>query len=331
MQHDPAPKSFESHRPQERFLGALNNQVVLFEMGNRDEAIRRWRRVLKIESNAEPMLALAAALYQRNRSSNDEILTLARDALASDPNYVLAPHQEEQLWGYRIRQATTKLLAEPELAASVERAQANATWKKRRDICGLSASARIQRTRWLRARSTDRPASGDQRSYLEYAMSVIVADSTRCPRRTGRFSGASSAMQELGLTRTVLTGNVPERRRCLGKRSHGDQAVYDALVRLVQTFASRHPLLDGHGNFGSVDDDPAAAMRYTETRLAPIAHQALLEEIGDDTVDFAPNFDGSQQEPTVLPAQLPFCCQQLLRDRGGNGHRHSSQPGRRMV
>merc|ERR1712185_143127 len=93
-------------------------------------------------------------------------------------------------------------------------------------------------------------------------------------------------MQELGLT--------PDRpyRKCarvvgdvLGKyHPHGDQAVYDALVRLVQTFASRHPLLDGHGNFGSVDDDPPAAMRYTETRLAPIAHQA----------------------PPVLPAQLPF-------------------------
>ena len=112
---------------------ALNNQaLVLYEMGNRDEAIRRWRRVLKIEINAEPMLALAAALYQQQKSTNSEILTLARDALASDPNYVLAPHQEEQLWGYRIRQATAKLLAEPELAASVERAQANATWKKRR-------------------------------------------------------------------------------------------------------------------------------------------------------------------------------------------------------
>jgi len=115
-------------------------------------------------------------------------------------------------------------------------------------------------------------------------------------------------MAELGLT--------PERpyRKCArvvrdvpGKyHPHADQAVYDALVRLVHSFASRHALLDGHGNFGSVDDDPPAAMRYTETRLAPIAHQALLEEIGDDTVDFAPNFDGSQQEPTVLPAQLPF-------------------------
>ena len=129
-----ALKSFEKATSLKNdFWEALNNQaLVLFEMGNRDEAIRRWRRVLKIESNAEPMLALAAALYQENKSSNSEILTLARDALASDPNYVLAPHQEEQLWGYRIRQATAKLLAEPELAASVERAQANATWKKRR-------------------------------------------------------------------------------------------------------------------------------------------------------------------------------------------------------
>ncbi|MFO8237941.1 MAG: DNA topoisomerase (ATP-hydrolyzing), partial [Prochlorococcaceae cyanobacterium] len=149
-----------------------------------------------------------------------------------------------------------------------------------------------------------------QRSYLEYAMSVIVGralpdvrDGLKPVQRRILF-----AMHELGLT--------PDRpyRKCarvvgdvLGKyHPHGDQAVYDALVRLVQTFASRHPLLDGHGNFGSVDDDPPAAMRYTETRLAPIANQALLDEIGDDTVDFAPNFDGSQQEPTVLPAQLPF-------------------------
>ena len=149
-----------------------------------------------------------------------------------------------------------------------------------------------------------------QRSYLEYAMSVIVGralpdarDGLKPVQRRILY-----AMQELGLT--------PDRpyRKCarvvgdvLGKyHPHGDQAVYDALVRLVQTFSSRHPLLDGHGNFGSVDDDPPAAMRYTETRLAPISHQAMLEEIGEDTVDFAPNFDGSQQEPTVLPAQLPF-------------------------
>jgi DNA gyrase subunit A len=149
-----------------------------------------------------------------------------------------------------------------------------------------------------------------QRSYLEYAMSVIVGralpdarDGLKPVQRRILY-----AMHELGLT--------PDRpyRKCarvvgdvLGKyHPHGDQAVYDALVRLVQTFSSRHPLLDGHGNFGSVDDDPPAAMRYTETRLAPIAHEGLLDEIGDDTVDFAANFDGSQQEPTVLPAQLPF-------------------------
>ena len=149
-----------------------------------------------------------------------------------------------------------------------------------------------------------------QRSYLEYAMSVIVGralpdvrDGLKPVQRRILL-----AMHELGLT--------PDRpyRKCarvvgdvLGKyHPHGDQAVYDALVRLVQTFGCRNPLLDGHGNFGSVDDDPPAAMRYTETRLAPVSHQALLEEIGSDTVDFAPNFDGSQQEPTVLPAQLPF-------------------------
>ncbi len=149
-----------------------------------------------------------------------------------------------------------------------------------------------------------------QRSYLEYAMSVIVGralpdvrDGLKPVQRRILY-----AMHELGLT--------PDRpyRKCarvvgdvLGKyHPHGDQAVYDALVRLVQTFASRHPLLDGHGNFGSVDDDPPAAMRYTETRLAPIANEGMLDEIGNDTVDFTSNFDGSQQEPTVLPAQLPF-------------------------
>ncbi|MFZ9945755.1 MAG: DNA gyrase/topoisomerase IV subunit A [Vulcanococcus sp.] len=149
-----------------------------------------------------------------------------------------------------------------------------------------------------------------QRSYLEYAMSVIVGRALPDARDglTPVQRRILYAMHELGLT--------PDRpyRKCarvvgdvLGKyHPHGDQAVYDALVRLVQTFASRNPLLDGHGNFGSVDDDPPAAMRYTETRLAPIANEAMLDEIGDDTVDFAPNFDGSQQEPTVLPAQLPF-------------------------
>ncbi|MEW6496980.1 MAG: DNA topoisomerase (ATP-hydrolyzing) [Cyanobacteriota bacterium] len=148
-----------------------------------------------------------------------------------------------------------------------------------------------------------------QRSYLEYAMSVIVGralpdvrDGLKPVHRRILY-----AMHELGLT--------PDRpyRKCarvvgdvLGKyHPHGDQAVYDALVRLVQVFSSRYPLLDGHGNFGSVDNDPPAAMRYTETRLAPISHEALLSEIGEATVDFIDNFDNSQQEPVVLPAQLP--------------------------
>jgi len=149
-----------------------------------------------------------------------------------------------------------------------------------------------------------------QRSYLEYAMSVIVGralpdarDGLKPVQRRILF-----AMYELGLT--------PDKpfRKCarvvgdvLGKdHPHGDQAVYDALVRLVQNFSTKYPTLDGHGNFGSVDNDPPAAMRYTETRLAPIAHKGYLEEIGSQTVNFSNNFDGSQKEPEVLPAQLPF-------------------------
>ncbi|HEY9662955.1 MAG TPA: DNA topoisomerase (ATP-hydrolyzing), partial [Allocoleopsis sp.] len=149
-----------------------------------------------------------------------------------------------------------------------------------------------------------------QRSYLEYAMSVIVGralpdvrDGLKPVHRRILY-----AMHELGLT--------PDRpyRKCarvvgdvLGKyHPHGDQAVYDALVRMVQDFSSRYPLLEGHGNFGSVDDDPPAAMRYTETRLASVGNEGLLTEIGEATVDFTPNFDNSQQEPIVLPAQLPF-------------------------
>jgi DNA gyrase subunit A len=148
-----------------------------------------------------------------------------------------------------------------------------------------------------------------QQSYLEYAMSVIVGralpdvrDGLKPVHRRILY-----AMHELGLT--------PDRpfRKCarvvgdvLGKyHPHGDQAVYDALVRMVQDFSSRYPLLAGHGNFGSVDNDPPAAMRYTETRLAAVGNEALLSQIGEATVDFTDNFDSSQQEPIVLPAQLP--------------------------
>ncbi len=149
-----------------------------------------------------------------------------------------------------------------------------------------------------------------QRSYLEYAMSVIVGRALPDARDGLKpvHRRIIYAMHELGL--------VPERpfRKCarvvgdvLGKyHPHGDQSVYDALVRLVQDFSSRYPLLAGHGNFGSVDNDPAAAMRYTECRLAAIGNEAMLSEIEEDVVDFVDNFDGSEQEPAVLPAQLPM-------------------------
>src|SRR5207249_10010156 len=91
----------------------------------------------------------------------------------------------------------------------------------------------------------------------------------------------------------------------LGKyHPHGDSPVYEALVRMVQEFSLRYPLVDGQGNFGSIDGDPPAAMRYTEVRLAKIAHE-MLADIDRDTVDFVPNFDESLQEPTVLPTRLP--------------------------
>ncbi len=147
------------------------------------------------------------------------------------------------------------------------------------------------------------------RSYLEYAMSVIVGralpdarDGLKPVHRRILY-----AMYELGLT--------PERpfRKCarvvgevLGKyHPHGDTAVYDALVRMAQDFSMRNPLIDGHGNFGSIDNDPPAAMRYTECRLQSLATNALLRDIESETVDFVDNFDGSQQEPVVLPARVP--------------------------
>ena len=149
-----------------------------------------------------------------------------------------------------------------------------------------------------------------QQSYLEYAMSVIVGRALPDVRDGQKpvHRRILYAMHELGLT--------PDRpfRKCarvvgdvLGKyHPHGDQAVYDAMVRMIQNFSTRYPLLDGHGNFGSIDNDPAAAMRYTESRLASIGNEGLLTQIAEATVDFTNNFDGSQQEPKVLPAQLPF-------------------------
>ncbi|MFO7772432.1 MAG: DNA gyrase subunit A [Dehalococcoidia bacterium] len=145
-------------------------------------------------------------------------------------------------------------------------------------------------------------------SYLDYAMSVIVSralpdarDGLKPVQRRILF-----AMDGLGLRH-----NSPYRKSArivgevLGKyHPHGDAPVYEAMVRMAQDFSLRYPLVDGQGNFGSIDDDPPAAMRYTEARLSEIAEEMLVD-IDKNTVDFAPNFDGSLQEPTVLPARLP--------------------------
>jgi topoisomerase IV subunit A len=152
-----------------------------------------------------------------------------------------------------------------------------------------------------------------ERAYLEYALSVVkgralpdVSDGQKPVQRRILF-----AMERMGLAFTTASGPKAVKSArvvgdVLGKfHPHGDTAAYDALVRMAQDFSQRYPLIDGQGNFGSRDGDGAAAMRYTEARLAPIS-RLLLDEIDQGTVDFAPNYDGSYQEPRQLPARLPF-------------------------
>lgn len=148
-----------------------------------------------------------------------------------------------------------------------------------------------------------------ERAYLDYAMSVVkgralpqVQDGLKPVQRRILY-----AMQDMGLSAGAkpvkcarVVGDV------LGKyHPHGDTAAYDALVRLAQSFTLRYPLIDGQGNFGSRDGDGAAAMRYTEARLTPVA-KLLLDELQQDSVDFVSNYDGSQREPKLLPARLPM-------------------------
>src|SRR5688500_13302671 len=145
-------------------------------------------------------------------------------------------------------------------------------------------------------------------SFIDYSMSVIVQralpdvrDGLKPVHRRILY-----AMYEIGLTpgraykkSATVVGDV------LGKyHPHGDIAVYDSMVRMVQPFSLRYPLVDGQGNYGSIDGDSAAAYRYTEARLAPIAME-LLADIDKETVDYAPNFDDRLKEPTVLPARVP--------------------------
>ncbi len=106
---------------------------------------------------------------------------------------------------------------------------------------------------------------------------------------------------------------------------HGDSAIYDTLVRLAQDFSMRYLLVDGQGNFGSIDDDPAAAMRYTEARLARIASE-MLRDLDQDTVDFVPNYDGQNQEPLVLPARFPnLLVNGSVGDRRRDGDQHPAR------
>src|SRR6266699_229900 len=142
-------------------------------------------------------------------------------------------------------------------------------------------------------------------SYLDYAMSVIIGraipdvrDGLKPVHRRILFSMNEQKIGPGGAHKKCarVVGDV------LGKyHPHGDVAVYDALVRMAQTFSLRYPLVDGQGNFGSVDGDSPAAYRYTEARLTPIA-MTMLDDIDKNTVDFAPNYDGKNQEPLVLPS-----------------------------
>ena len=169
--------------------------------------------------------------------------------------------------------------------------------------------------------SAEAPAGGDrvgladyaERAYLEYALSVVkgralpdVCDGQKPVQRRILY-----AMARMGLAFTTAAGpKAVKSARVVGDvlgrfHPHSDQAAYDALVRMAQDFAQRYPLVDGQGNFGSRDGDNAAAMRYTEARLAPIA-RLLLDEIDEGTVEFIPNYDASTEEPRLLPARLPF-------------------------
>src|SRR3990170_6987102 len=147
-----------------------------------------------------------------------------------------------------------------------------------------------------------------KKSYMDYAMSVIIGralpdirDGLKPVHRRILY-----AMNELNndwdkpyKKSARIVGDV------IGKyHPHGDMAVYDAIVRMAQEFSLRYPLIDGQGNFGSIDGDPPAAMRYTEVRMARIAEE-LLADLDRDTVPFAPNYDGTAREPEVLPARVP--------------------------
>lgn len=145
-------------------------------------------------------------------------------------------------------------------------------------------------------------------SYIDYAMSVIVSRALPDAR-----DGLKPVHRRIlfGMSELGVTPDKPHKKSArivgevMGKyHPHGDSSIYDAMVRMAQDFSINYPLVDGHGNFGSVDGDGAAAMRYTEARMTPFALQ-MLRDIEKETVDFMPNFDGEESEPIVLPARFP--------------------------
>ncbi len=156
-----------------------------------------------------------------------------------------------------------------------------------------------------------------KKSYIEYAMSVIVARALPDVR-----DGLKPVHRRIlyGMHALGVSPDKPHKKSArivgevMGKyHPHGDSSIYDAMVKLAQDFSTRYPLVDGHGNFGSVDGDGAAAMRYTEARMSPFSLQ-MLRDIDKETVDFVDNFDGEEKEPTILPARVPN-----LLVNGGNG------------
>jgi len=147
-----------------------------------------------------------------------------------------------------------------------------------------------------------------RKAYIDYAMSVIVSRALPDVR-----DGLKPVHRRIlyGMSELGVTPDKPHKKSArivgdvMGKyHPHGDSSIYDAMVRMAQDFSTRYPLVDGHGNFGNIDGDGAAAMRYTEARMSPLALQ-MLRDIDKDTVDFMPNFDGEEKEPVVLPSRFP--------------------------
>ena len=147
-----------------------------------------------------------------------------------------------------------------------------------------------------------------RKSFLEYSMSVIVSRALPDVR-----DGLKPVHRRIlyGMSELGVTPDKPHKKSArivgdvMGKyHPHGDSAIYDAMVRMAQDFSYRYPLIDGHGNFGSVDGDGAAAMRYTEARMSKIALE-MLRDINKDTINFRDNYDSTEHEPEVLPARIP--------------------------